>query len=314
MIFLFQRLIQNENQWVRPSGGRLGRKSEANYVKVNGFGHEDWNFNYDFEIEGHLYGFSYYVPAEKKRKEDYNLAFGIYKNKRWHLVGFYLNAKFVMESPIDDEIMSKKADDLIALENDLGEEWRKLSKSKKIKRLTKESDWLSWKVKAIDAIPTKEPIPISPSTYHSRNYRIANPTEISESTFNKLLKLNLKSIPNLEKRNTGEVEFPEGKLIQRKHFSRERNSQLIKTAKGEFKKKHGKLYCQICEFDFEEIYGEMGEDFIEGHHTIPISELTGKEKTKVKDIAMVCSNCHRMLHRKRPWLKMEELGKLIRKQ
>ncbi len=47
----------------------------------------------------------------------------------------------------------------------------------------------------------------------------------------------------------------------------------------------------------------IGSDFIEGHHTVPISELKGEVKTKVKDVALVCSNCHRMLHRRRPLAK-----------
>ncbi|MFN3092826.1 hypothetical protein [Bacillus pumilus] len=36
--------------------------------------------------------------------------------------------------------------------------------------------------------------------------------------------------------------------------------------------------------------------------------------TKVEDIAIVCSNCHRMLHRKRPWLNKDQLKLLIEKR
>lgn len=111
-----------------------------------------------------------------------------------------------------------------------------------------------------------------------------------------------------------ETEFPEGREIERKHKLRERNQAVIKSAKEAFKRKNGKLYCQVCNFDFYENYGEIGYDFIEGHHTIPISELKGEIKTQVKDVALVCSNCHRMLHRKRPWLKMADLKKLIIKK
>ncbi|GAE32694.1 hnh endonuclease [Halalkalibacter hemicellulosilyticusJCM 9152] len=61
---------------------------------------------------------------------------------------------------------------------------------------------------------------------------------------------------------------------------------------------YGRLFCEICNFDFYKKYGELGGDFIEGHHTIPVSELEEGHKTNVKDIVLVCSNCHRMLHRK----------------
>lgn len=108
-------------------------------------------------------------------------------------------------------------------------------------------------------------------------------------------------------------EFPEGKLVERTHKIRERNSQLIQIAKNNFKAKYGKLFCQVCNFDFGEVYGEIGEDFIEGHHTIPVDEMKENHKSKPEEIAMLCSNCHKMVHRKRPWLKMEQLHSLIKK-
>lgn len=98
--------------------------------------------------------------------------------------------------------------------------------------------------------------------------------------------------------------FPEGKLKERKHIYRERNPRLIKQAKEQFKLTHNnKLFCEICSFNFEERYGsELGQNFIEAHHLIPISELKDGDQTKIEDLIMVCSNCHRMIHRKRPWI------------
>lgn len=37
------------------------------------------------------------------------------------------------------------------------------------------------------------------------------------------------------------------------------------------------------------------------------------EKTKIEDIIMVCSNCHSMIHRKKPWLSIKDIGKIIKK-
>ena len=106
--------------------------------------------------------------------------------------------------------------------------------------------------------------------------------------------------------------FPEGKLAERLHRLRERNSALTREVKSETLSKHGKLQCQVCLFDFQEKYGGLGVGYIEAHHTKPVSELpeNGGETLK-KDIALVCSNCHRMLHRKRPWLEMDELAAII---
>nr|WP_257145970.1 HNH endonuclease [Bacillus thuringiensis] len=89
---------------------------------------------------------------------------------------------------------------------------------------------------------------------------------------------------------------------------------VIRRAKEHFKQQHGgKLFCEICGFDFHKTYGELGKDFIKGHHIIPVSQLKEGEKTRLEDIIMVCSNCHRMLHRRRPWLSIAELKLILNK-
>lgn len=104
-----------------------------------------------------------------------------------------------------------------------------------------------------------------------------------------------------------EEEFPEGKLLYRMHRMRERDRSLAEKAKAKRLQEMGKLACDVCNFDFSEVYGELGSGYIECHHTKPVSELGESGTTKVKDLAMVCANCHRMLHRRRPWLSLAEL-------
>jgi hypothetical protein len=68
--------------------------------------------------------------------------------------------------------------------------------------------------------------------------------------------------------------------------------------------------CQVCGFDFESVYGKWGLEFAEVHHLIPLAELKGKEQKTdpKKDLAILCSNCHRMVHRKKGiTLSLEEL-------
>lgn len=105
--------------------------------------------------------------------------------------------------------------------------------------------------------------------------------------------------------------FPEGALAERRHLARERNRQLVRNAKRLFKEMHGHLYCQVCGFDFSERYGNVGADYIEAHHTLPVSEMGVDHLTYLDDLAMVCANCHRMLHRRRPWLGMHQLKALL---
>ena len=51
--------------------------------------------------------------------------------------------------------------------------------------------------------------------------------------------------------------------------------------------------------------------FIEAHHTIPVSDLQKGSKSSVDDLAMLCANCHRMIHRGEKTLTIEELSLLI---
>ncbi|MGE8021527.1 HNH endonuclease [Peribacillus frigoritolerans] len=107
-----------------------------------------------------------------------------------------------------------------------------------------------------------------------------------------------------------EEEFPEGKVLYRLHKQRERNSNVVKKKK-QIAIEENKLKCEICKFDFFKTYGDLGEGFIECHHTIPVSNYKENTKTKLNDLVLVCSNCHRMLHRKRPWLSKEQLQDLL---
>ncbi len=106
--------------------------------------------------------------------------------------------------------------------------------------------------------------------------------------------------------------FVEGKMKQKLHFFRERNGELVRQAKRLALSKYGRLICECCGMDFQKIYGEVGVGFIEAHHTKPVSSLhKDGEKTHLEDLALVCANCHRMLHRRRPWLERHELKQLM---
>lgn len=73
--------------------------------------------------------------------------------------------------------------------------------------------------------------------------------------------------------------------------------------------------CKACGFDFGKTYGEWGEGFIEVHHLIPLGGKDSKvRKTNpAKDMVVLCSNCHRMVHRKKTMvLTLEELKRKIK--
>ncbi|MHA1169972.1 MAG: HNH endonuclease, partial [Candidatus Hodarchaeales archaeon] len=110
----------------------------------------------------------------------------------------------------------------------------------------------------------------------------------------------------------------EGSVDKRTTTQRNRSNKLREIAIDDFKKKNdGKLFCVVCGFDFYEIYGEIGRDFIEIHHLEPMHLMDiGGEKTTIekalKKVATVCPNCHRIIHRgKEGMLSIEDVKKLL---
>lgn len=66
--------------------------------------------------------------------------------------------------------------------------------------------------------------------------------------------------------------------------------------------------CYACGFNFKEAFGALGANYIEVHHLRQIADV-GEEYmiNPREDLRPVCANCHRMLHKTRPPLSIEEL-------
>lgn len=93
-------------------------------------------------------------------------------------------------------------------------------------------------------------------------------------------------------------EGEEGGVIMRLHKRYERDPKLV-VEKRKSAAATGKLACEVCGFDFKAAYGELGEGYIEVHHTKPVHTLLAGTKTKLEELALLCANCHRMAHRTR---------------
>lgn len=72
--------------------------------------------------------------------------------------------------------------------------------------------------------------------------------------------------------------------------------------------KHFGLNCSVCGFNFQQIYGQIGVNFIHVHHLKSLSEVGEKyELNPIEDLRPVCPNCHAMLHKRRPAYTIQEL-------
>lgn len=106
-----------------------------------------------------------------------------------------------------------------------------------------------------------------------------------------------------------DISVTEGELRLVKHMMKERNHEIVKQKKQQAIQMNT-LKCEVCTFSFPKIYDA---NFIECHHIIPIGD-SGVRKTTLEDLALVCANCHRMLHTKfnGQYLSIEQLSKLIK--
>ncbi|MCK1506314.1 HNH endonuclease [Bradyrhizobium sp. 18] len=103
----------------------------------------------------------------------------------------------------------------------------------------------------------------------------------------------------------------EGRILTRFHQIRERDYRIVERRKLQALRANGALHCEACGFNFSLKYGDRGTGFIECHHAKPVSELQPGERTKLNDLILLCANCHRMVHSRRPWLSLEELRQII---
>lgn len=118
-----------------------------------------------------------------------------------------------------------------------------------------------------------------------------------------------RSVENIDE---DEGSYPEGRHYYRVHKQIERSRSLVKLAKEQCLKKTGKLECEACETNFKTTYGELGDGFIEAHHKIPVSAMKPNQTSSPEDLEMVCSNCHRMLHRGKVLLTVHDLKKILK--
>jgi len=106
-----------------------------------------------------------------------------------------------------------------------------------------------------------------------------------------------------------ENEYPEGAEKRFIQSMRERNSRLRRNAKLRYG-----ITCMVCGFSFDKCYGKtMGESYIEVHHTKPLAEAKKIQKTSIEDVIVICSNCHRVIHKRKgkllDWKKLRKVTK-----
>ena len=109
----------------------------------------------------------------------------------------------------------------------------------------------------------------------------------------------------------GEELYPEGRILFRLHHYLETDRQSVDRKKGWSLERFGLCRCEVCGVSYEEYYGPLGEGLIECHHKLHVSAVPLGYKTKVDDLALVCANCHLVLHKGGERLTVEALRTVV---
>ena len=108
-------------------------------------------------------------------------------------------------------------------------------------------------------------------------------------------------------------EFTEGRAVTEVHIRIERDKTIRKKLLNS-RKAQDRFSCDICSYNGQELDHNIRESVFEAHHTIPLSG-SGKVKTKLRDISLLCANCHRLIHRlmnlEKRWIGIDEARTML---
>lgn len=105
------------------------------------------------------------------------------------------------------------------------------------------------------------------------------------------------------------LEAQEGRILLARHLRRERSPGLRRQKLAHVQAQGLPVACEVCGFDFATAYGERGRGYIEVHHVLPL-HVSGTIKTRLQDLALLCANCHRIIHRG-SWITPPALRELL---
>jgi hypothetical protein len=99
------------------------------------------------------------------------------------------------------------------------------------------------------------------------------------------------SAPESSPESTGLTEAMEGLVREVTVLSRVRNGALRHEAL-----KHAKGICEVCTTNFSEVLGGLGVRALQVHHRQQLALEDIPRLTRLEDLAVVCANCHALIH------------------
>jgi hypothetical protein len=109
-----------------------------------------------------------------------------------------------------------------------------------------------------------------------------------------------------------EVSASEGSISLRLHRTRERKRGLVDAKKRMVLAESGVLICEACGHRSLALANSLGDACFEVHHLVALSAVEHEIITRLDDLALLCANCHRMIHATEPLMDLPTLQKLLR--
>src|SRR6185295_4712945 len=91
------------------------------------------------------------------------------------------------------------------------------------------------------------------------------------------------------------------------HLQRERDQAIVRKKK----RQAASLDCEVCGFSFRRAYAGAVIDYCEVHHLLPLSEVDDTTSTRMEGLAILCANCHRVVHLRNPPYTLDQLRILL---
>lgn len=90
------------------------------------------------------------------------------------------------------------------------------------------------------------------------------------------------------------------------HLRRERDASIAGAKRKAVWDTHGKLSCESCDFSTQDVFRGLEGEVCEIHHRLPLAFASEPVSTTLSDLAVLCPNCHRAIHRTKPLMSVEE--------
>lgn len=89
------------------------------------------------------------------------------------------------------------------------------------------------------------------------------------------------------------------------HLRRERDPALARAKREAAEAADGCLRCEACGFVTTATFAGLSGEVCEVHHRLPLATATESVETCLEDLAVLCANCHRAIHRTHPLMSVE---------